>query len=213
MKKHDKRTLILLLLTAVLVFTACGGNGGADEPENADPIVRTDQLGLVTVTITDGDAVVTFDPDRWEEFSDETLVYETAEVYLPSAEPFPVNTINGKIKDVVVEQVEAFSFNFMSDFVLPSLMFLMEDGSVELAAPNPFRLYPGYDEIDSDRVLPVPESVVALSFESIAEGIGGKTIVAEAESGLHYDLRHVHKYMKLDDGVWVSYTVGSDEDH
>lgn len=213
-RKHNRifLALTLLVLTALLC-AACGGGGGDEPPVTTDPIVRTDALGLVTVTITGGEAVVTYHPERWEDFADETLVYETAEVYAPSDAPFPVNTINGKIKDVIVEQIEAFSFNHMSDFVLPSLVLLIEDGSVELAMPSPFLLYPGYDEIDSYLVLPIPETVVALSAEPIGEGVGGTTVIAETESGLHYDLRHVYRYRALDDGVWASHNLGEGSEH
>jgi hypothetical protein len=193
------RLFAVALLLIVALFAGCGGN---PQPQEDAVIVRTDPLGLVTVTIEDGEATVSFHPEVWEEYADETLVYETAEAYMPSEGPFPVYTNYGVVKDAVVGQVPAMNINHMSDFVLPSVFLLMENGTVEWAVPNPFELYPEWGEVETIATLRHLNDIVALSYESDKEGIGEMTVYAEDASGLHYDVRVAQKLNGLYSGLY-----------
>lgn len=216
MKNNKKNRLWLVFFALVLMmfmtlsFTACGG-GGQDDPDddNGDndidasgPLIINDELGLITVEVEDGEATVFFHPEVWEEYEDVTKVNETAEVYAPSEGPFPVITSGKKVATAMVGQVESLGINFMTDeFLMPSLVMAMEDGTVEWIQLNPFIMYPG-DSFEGTIILSLLDDIVSLTYEDEGEGVGGKSIFASDSQGHKYNVRLAQKYVDFFGGFW-----------
>jgi hypothetical protein len=197
-RKNKTRSALAMLVLAALLLVACGGN----DPSHTGANIRTDELGLVTVEIKDGEATVTFDPERWAEYEEETHFYEEQPGAVEiSAVPFPIAAESGKIVDAVICQIEAFDFDPLSDFVLPSILLMMEDGGVEWAIANPFFMTPG-ESIHTVMRLPFLENIVGLSCEAEREGMGLMTVYATDADGREYDVRRSYEFSQLLKGMW-----------
>jgi len=162
-------------------------------------IVRTDENGLVKVHIIDGEAFLSFDQERWDELYNMTAFaqkyyYDPAWTFGDGTEVklFPIVLQSGKVKDAAVAQSQLLDYMQYPDFLIPSVVLLMEDGGMEWLLANPF--FPGQGEVMqeafySDGRLPWVENAVSLSVEPDTEAPGDRTFIATDAAGTRIDLR------------------------
>lgn len=175
----------------------------SDPPGANAPLIREDDEGLVQVSIKNGEATISFNLERWDAMHD---IYSIASEYdFPErlAEgPFPIGNLSGMVKDACVGKVAALDSIEYGNFILPSVMLLMEDGRVEWALANPFtRLIgdvPG-DTLYSIGTLPWLKDIVSFAYESEVDGTGDMTIYAVDSRGLRYDVRIPYGFIDMID--------------
>jgi len=168
-----------------------------------DIIVRWDEETLVMVRIFENsEAEITFALDRWAELHD---IFNYTEENFPYIElpitgtPImgPTGNVNG-IKDACVGKVKALDTSNREEFVTPTVILLMEDGTVEWVCVSPFIGMQG-----SYGKLPWLKDIVLLSYEQETDGIGDMTIYATDINGLRYDVRIPCSLMNLFDARWI----------
>ena len=165
----------------------------SESPGSNAPLIREDEEGLVQVSIENGEAAISFNLERWDALHD---IYSIASEYdFPerlAVGPFPIGNLTGKVKDACVGKVAALDSIGHGNFVLPSVMLLMEDGRVEWALANPFTRLIGEvpdDTLNSIGTLPWLKDIVSFAYEPETEGVGDRTIYAVDSGGLRYDVR------------------------
>ena len=104
-------------------------------------LIREDAEGLVKITIKDGKAEIEFDIDKWEALYN---IYDYAavqyDVTVLEKGPFPVLNYHYDVTivDVCIGNIELSAYEFYTrEFVCPTLVFLLADGTLEYAKANP----------------------------------------------------------------------------
>ena len=210
-----KQTTALILFTCFLYLTGCGGKNSesmnnaqatppateapaAAAPDNNQPdtgipdekddgaITRADEDGLVAINIENGAAELFFDVEQWEE------LYSLSSVrYTPDDSPFQIwegtfpVVASGKVRDACIGKIDGLDIGY-SYFVTPTLILLMEDGSLEFLLIDPF-VTEDWSYYSKGK-LPWVKDIVSLTYENSSEGMGGMTIFATDEDGLRYDV-------------------------
>ena len=209
-----KKIVLLMLLFGIIGLAGCGGNPSPSdtaEPSGAsdgdDSLIRTDNEGLVTVTVKDGKAGLSFDLDKWIELHDEILTIspDVSDISQLGKGPFEIAGLSGKVKDACVGKVGVLDNHDYKNFVFPAVMLLMEDGSLEYTLADPL----SGDLISSAGKLPWLKNIVSLSYEQKGEGLGDMTIYADDADGLRYDTGLLGGFMNVFDYDWVA-ELGND---
>jgi len=176
-------------------------NDGATEESGTHNgiVIRQDAEGLVKVRIENGELTVSFDASKW---GDLIAIYHDREPESTNhlaegslGEPKTVHGLSGKATDAYVARVDALDVNEYG-FVLPSVVVLMEDGSLEWFQADPF-----IPEIKSFGALPWLKDITDLSFEPSREG--NRTIFATDSDGQRWDVRSFCALMYVFDYEWV----------
>ena len=118
----------------------------------------------------------------------------------------PLNIESGKkITDACIGSVGAFSYPmYEDDFLMPVLIMIMEDGTLEWTTLNPEYLFespiPGYAYyVNSFGQIAWLKDIVSLNTVSSAgEGIGEPTMYATDVNGLYYDVAKLFAYTIVD---------------
>jgi len=150
--------------------------------------VRWDEEELVMIRIINGEPELTFAFDRWAELHD---LFNYIEKNYPYVEvPVYGNPIIGpsgrltNVKDACVGKIEALDSAKHDGFIIPSVILLMEDGTIEWVLADPFvGMQFSYGK------LPWLNNIVSLSYEQESDGRGDMTIYATDADGLRYDVR------------------------
>ena len=198
-----KKKLNIFLLILVICFAIAGcAKKDAEPPKDSAPLVVTDEQKLVEIVIENGVASLNFDLPRWAElFRDNGSANE--EFAVMKKGPYTIETLSGKVKNACVGRVAEMDWISQNDFILPSIILLMEDGSLEWLLADPF-LFDQTDSAYSLGRLPWLKDIVSLSFEPAREGIGENTFFAEDKNGLHYDLKVAQSFIDIFAGVWIA---------
>ena len=161
-----------------------------DIPDTGDGVtVRFDDEELVMIQIFEnGEAELTFVFDRWAELHDLFNYIEKNYPYVevsPYGNPIvgPEGNVKG-IKDVCIGKIAALDSAQHEEFIIPSAILLMEDGTLEWVLADPF-----VGTQFSYGKLPWLDNIVSLSYEPGSEGRGDMTIYATDKDGLRYDVR------------------------
>lgn len=169
------------------------------EPGTIAPSPQTaryfsDAQGMVTVKV-DGDEVgLAFDPDNWPDLSG---VLDWAD-YTPSGDGrktifYQVEGFSAKVKDVCVGPMWGLLTNNadFDGFIAPTIIFLMDDGSLEWLVADPTWYTEDNEPINSMGKINWLKDIVSLSYETDGEGLGDeKTIFAKDKAGLRYNLKY-----------------------
>lgn len=164
----------------------------------ADILICEDEEGLVQVRIVNGAAELSFDLERWEALHG--LKPEEHEGVLHKG-PFDIISAHGAIKDACIVQVpEMDTRHRHEEFVTPTVMLLMEDGSLEYLLADPLE-----DRMDdcyySYGPLPWLKQIESLSYQSASEGLS-PTIFATDSSGFRYNAIRAARYCFIFYGDW-----------
>ena len=184
------KQFIVVFVAALCLFFAAGcggqtaetpappdGENGAAARQGAEgeggAVIRQDADGLVSVSIENGKAALTFDNSGTAREG-----------------PFPIEA-SGRVRDACIGIIEALSglvYSGSPDFAAPAVILLMEDGSLEytVASPNAVEHTGAFYSFGK---VPWLKDIVSLSYESDGEGLGEMTVFAEDESGKRYEVR------------------------
>ena len=221
-----KQTIAFVLLLCLAGLAGCGPKAPgyqteASPPESQAPalpddgpddgyvvgaLIREDGEGLVSVFIwEDGRAELLFDLERWDNLHG---VYDNAyfDAERISEGPFSIVTAGkGRVKDACVGKIEdAFGYLSLRDFISPTVILLMEDGSLEYLQTDPFEGINSFDgALYSQGKLPWLKDVESLSYENDGEGIGEMTIFARDKAGLIYNTRNLIHMTGVFDDEWL----------
>ena len=173
-------------------------NKSTESATTSGVIVRTDNENLVEVRIENGEATVTLNADRFDELYDYSKRYE-GKIYTGTIK---IAETSGKVKDACIAQIPELDYMNGTDFVIPTIFLLMENGTVESTLVD---FYPHEFQTAEflSRQLLWMEDIVSLSYENDGEGIGAMTVYAEDKSGIRYDLRIPASFCELYSGPWV----------
>ncbi|MCL2815914.1 MAG: hypothetical protein FWD23_15065 [Oscillospiraceae bacterium] len=152
--------------------------------ENGGVVIRRDKESLVEVRIENGAASLVFDLDKWEG------VYQSG--------PFNITGLSGRVKDACVGKVAELD-PYAEEYIMPAVLLLMEDGSLEWLQANPF--VPEW--LYSFGKLPWLKDIVSLSYEPHGENTEELTIIAADKSGLRYDVRTFCWLVNIFEDEWI----------
>ena len=195
-------------------------------PDNIpSALMRTDTDGLVQVRIANGEAFLAFDWTRWDELY---CAYDLVKEYVYDPERtfrfdeeeiqgkfFPIADLSGKVVDACIGQVVALDTMKYPSFVTPTVILLLEDGSLEWMLADPFAPTNAeilLDEYYSMGHLPWVKNITALSYESDNEGLGTMTIFATDAAGARYDVRDPCFLTHTFSGVWYTTLIPGETD-
>lgn len=156
--------------------------------------VRTDADGLVSIEIKNGEALLTYHLDRWNVkygiYNQDFGAYDKSWM---KEGPFPVQTHSGTVVDACIGQIEEFGNIGWGEVLCPTVILLMDDGSLEQFIADPF-IGEDTDLLYTFRKLNWIDEVDILTYEKEKDGIGENTIYATDKKGLRYDLRFPIRY-------------------
>jgi len=162
------------------------------DPTPVDPSLVTFEDGLVSVEIKDGRPEISFNHALWDMrysiYDSIDTDFYTPELLQPG--PFPVSGLPGAVKGACIGMVAAFDRYGYDNFIIPTVVFLMEDGALNMTLADPFTQ--GADTIFYSLRIPWLKDIVSLSYEN--DSVGEKTIYATDDGGLRYDLRIPYGY-------------------
>lgn len=174
--------------------------------------VRTDADGLVSIEIKNGEALLTYHLDRWNEkygiYNQDFGAYDKSWM---KEGPFPVQTHSGTVVDACIGQIEEFGNIGWGEVLCPTVILLMDNGSLEQFIADPF-IGEDTDLLYTFRKLNWIDEVDILTYEKEKDGIGENTIYATDKKGLRYDLRFPIRYDFLTQWSWITPIYGSEED-
>ncbi|MDR0468517.1 MAG: hypothetical protein LBH09_00910 [Peptococcaceae bacterium] len=146
--------------------------------------------GLISLTIKDGKAELSFDDDLWEEryglYGIASPEFYSDDLILPG--PFPVIFYDGEmpaVRDACIAQIAALDLLQTTTTIIPSVVLLLEDGSVCMTLADPYTQ--GDDTEFYCWRLPWLEDIVSLS--SRADSDGNMTVYAADSRRMQYDIR------------------------
>ena len=224
-----KRLVSLILILCLICLAGCGGET-PDAPEAAMPsqpvpppasleqtdsvLTRSDAEGFVTVRIEDGRAELTYDLEKWDSLCGIFQAYEEAgyeNVNLMYEGPYEIEFHS----DLgCIDACPGFVPGLETDFNglnHISILFLMEDGTVEYMAVVPYPWDFKAGTYYSYGKLPWVKDIASLSFESMNEGLGEMTLYARDKNGLTCDVRDFYPLLYIFDCEWV-YDIGQTDD-
>lgn len=218
-----KKSLMVFCL-ALIFFTACrkveeseglksGLKTETDLSSEAETIPKAlerqkgviqDPEGWILVRLEEGQAFLAFDPDNWpDESGIDKNLSEPVFGRVDGLKGKPVSACAGRM----------FGLNESLDDegypMMPVVVFLMEDGSLEwlLADPSWHQSLSERgpnDLVFSRGLIPWVQDVVKLSLEETGEGVGGmQTIYAKDSAGLRYDLSLPLNFQPLTYATWT----------
>ncbi|GHU65877.1 hypothetical protein AGMMS49983_14410 [Clostridia bacterium] len=218
-------TGIVAMVFLVGMLGACGDGASEDaileelvsaetplaaEPETeAISFERSDEDGLVTVLVEDGVPTLSFNVSKWED------LYQISEQFVPETierirkESFPLVDTAGRslsgVIDACIATVDGINNRYSFYYDTPTVLLLMEDGTVENVAADPYYAY--FDDFGIAAPLPYLSDIISLSYERVGEEPGEDaesaeeadedadqefTIFATDKGGVRYDARIVH---------------------
>ena len=199
-----RRLGITFLLLCIACLSGCGSSWGLseapeepvaapEEEEEPDSIlVRQDEEGLVSVRIEDGKAEVLFDLDRWETLYNISDRIDTS-FYDPDLlreGPFRIEGLSGRVRDACIGKVKMLDHKHYENFTVPSVVLLMEDGTLEYFLADPY--IGDYEWVFySQGRLPWLKDIVSLAYGQDGDGFGDMTIFAWDSQGMLFDIRRV----------------------
>lgn len=201
-----KITAIILCLILCLTFAACkddnSSNSGDKTVTVAEKVIRSDNQGLVYLSIENGEATVTFNADKWADYLDR---YNATPYDGLLSKAYPVKELSGKVKDACIVQIESFGYSEVEGLVIPTIFLLMEDGTVEQVSAD-VAGEPGKDaELKSKGALPWIKDIVSLKSENDTEGVGALTVFGTDSTGVRYNLRIPAELRALySENVWFA---------
>jgi hypothetical protein len=185
-----------------------------DDSESSDVIIREDPDGLFRVIIKDGNAELEYNMDKWVKlpgYDDYMGYFDIPEI---NGGPFSILTSDQrKFIDAcagILSPEKAGSF-YNGEGMYPSLIFLMEDGTLEYTIPDLVHSNMCADmEINEYTLGPICwlKNISSISYES--DGNGGMTVYAKDLSGVRYDVRVP---MDLSNILWNVWVYSFDENY
>lgn len=229
--------IVTIFLLCITIFTACGETDGnittlptpsVEKTENSPPIDKKlpdldkdeqnevtlyfeDEERLVRVALEDGEASISFNGESWNE----TYGFQRDDIYFVSDtmqdEYFPIRVKSGNVIDVCIARVLAMGpYSPMDGFVLPIVVLLMDDGSIEwlYASPNIVFDSGEFGEkkqyyIDTYEKLAYRDNFVSFSCVSSGEGFKDKRIYAINSHGDRYNFFEMYLENQLYDTAWM----------
>jgi len=215
----NKKATAFILVFILICLPGCEKKASGNA---VGPVIRQDEEGLVEVRIENGEATLTFNLDKWEKQYNLSLYIEEF-VYnpsgaIPKSGPFKISGFSGKVLDACVGKVLAmdyyyFPFEYFDDFIIPSIMLLMDDGTVNWLLANPmaqlFERMLNDSSYHIDGKLPLINNIASLSFEDDNAGFGEKAFFAADREGSRYNLLAPWKLLTLCDAAWYCMPIGS----
>lgn len=218
----NKLTGIFLLFLCILVLVACGkkekgpGDGNRGErlgfgENKGGVIVREDAKGIIKITIEDGEANISFDLDKCEEFYQLSEYPEYYNVDGIREGPFKIRVISGRVKDAFVGELQIMDYSEL-DFTVATVVLTMEDGSVEWVYADPFSTigYSHYEEeyskdgnFESYRALAYKDNFTSFSYENHHEDQDAMVLYLINDKGEKFDFYKLWLETKLTQGSWV----------
>lgn len=220
-------TIILILLTACsqggggekavdieanIDLKKTEGESSVEEKGQSIPIIREDKEKLVKVAINDGEATISFDFDRWEQLHQlKENAFDFIDTDAMEEGPFPMKVESGKVVDAYIGKIQSISFAEY-EFIMPTVVLLMEDGSLEWFFADPYNTidlkdiggeYEDYENFTSMGKLSHKDDYVSFSYESDGEGYGNDTIYIRNSVGEKFDFRYLLYETNLTFGTWV----------
>ena len=218
---------VIATLLCLSIFTACEQKASnlpaipvpsVKPSERADTstqdggkLVRTDAEGIVSVAVENGEASIHFDRERWNEARG--LSYGEDVFFIPDTMPdafYPIRVESGGVVDACIAQLPALEPDLPADdFVLPVVVLLMNDGSIEWFYANPNGVFVPDGEMETNYIvttygkLPYKDDFKSLSYEAIGEGHGESTIYITNAFGIRYDFLYLYLEEQLQYGIWV----------
>ena len=164
-----------------------------------------DDEGLISVYIwPDGHTDMFFDLEQWERlhhiYSNEYFDLERIR-----EGPFTIVTAGkSRIKDACIGKIDDMDAGYLSlrEFISPTVVLLMEDGSLEFLRADPFEGSYRFEDYLYSKKLPWLRDMVALSYEYGGEGMGGMTIYGEDKDGLLYDVQLFYNMFDIFGEEW-----------
>jgi len=203
------RLIALILLLCMVCLAGCRTDDSTVTDELPSPeesvsesvdqskSLFTFEDGLISVELKDGRVEISFDHDLWNERYN---LYDSIDPEVNTSDqlqagPFTISGLTGEVTDVCIGMVAAFDRNDYGNFVTPSVILLMEDGTLNMTMADPYTQ--GEDTVFDSMRLPWLKDIASLVCEK--DGAGDKTIFAADKDGLRYDLRVPYGYSALFD--------------
>ena len=221
-----RRVLPLVLILCLIGLAGCGGETPAAEaaappaqppasPVQTDgALIRSDADGFVAVRIEDGRAELTFDLEKWDSLCGIHNVYEEAG-YKDTKQMYGgPHEIEFYLDSGCIDACPGFVPGLESDFLglnLISIIYLMEDGSVQYMSVVPYPWDFEAATYYSHGILPWINDAASLSFEPENEGYGDMTLYVWDKNGLSYDVRDFAPLLSVFDCEWI-YDIGQTGD-
>ncbi|MCL1794500.1 MAG: hypothetical protein FWG34_11600 [Oscillospiraceae bacterium] len=180
----------------------------APKPNAGSKVVR-DEEGLVTITIEDGKAEIEYDLEKWDAMYDMAeyfdwywFLFDSGSEAVMEKGPFPVSTYMDKVADACVGKTPAGGY--YGKYVEPTVIFLMEDGSVE---HSPASLAMDNSSMGHhSNPLHWLEGIASLSYESGKDG--ENTIYAIGKNGKKHDIMvPMTLYTVTSGGEWMVWSA------
>ncbi|NLK88588.1 MAG: hypothetical protein GX276_00380 [Clostridiaceae bacterium] len=224
-----KRLILMFLLATAVLFSGCllrpktqittstpTKPTQSQAEKETDPLSETadlftDENGMVTVRISNGEIGLAFNPKKWPD-RPEKLGWKI--ITTPEGNQqtrfFPVKGFSGTVKAVCIGQMPGFAASYAEAWgiAVPIAVFLMEDGSLEWLWADPSWYMGGPSEGEDEAIhsmgkIPWLENIVSLSYESTRDGSSEeKSIFAQDSAGVRYDLKHPCNFQSVFYGVW-----------
>lgn len=229
MKNGEKRFLgILIIILIISLIGGCGKkvekdslgdvdkdpnkNDHAESLNEKETIIREEEDKLVKVAIEDGTASIFFDFHRWEELHElKETAFDFIDTDAMEEGPFVIETESGKVADAIIGKIQSITYSEYN-FVIPTIVLLMEDGSLEWLYADPYMTedlkelggeYENYVNFRSFGKLSYKDDFVSLSYESDNEGFGSYTIFLENKKSDKFDFRNILFHDRLVHGTWT----------
>ena len=164
--------------------------------EDDEPLLISFEGGALSARIENGRVDLFIDHDIWiERIGIEELDSDAYYEFWDG--PIPVKGLGGKAVAACIAQIQSLDYLKFTSFISPSVIILMEDGTLEMVLADPYTQ--GENSYFDSRKIPWLKDIVSLSYEVDPHSDYGHemTVIAADSQGQRFNVRIPGSYAHI----------------